>query len=120
MFSLYCNPDLDDCNFDCLLIPMAVVQAEDVCASFLFVGYLIDHHREWLGSTSTNRHGVASFDIASQNMKRMVVCPTLARIVTLDLLVMDVPELVRIAVVAPIGNSDNSSLSTAISTAQAV
>ena len=32
----------------------------------------------------------------------------------------DVPDLIRVAVVAPIGNSDNSSLSAVISTAQAV
>ena len=32
----------------------------------------------------------------------------------------DVPDLVRVAVVAPIGNSDHSSLSAVISMAQAV
>ena len=36
--SLYRNPDLDDQIFDCLLASMAAVQAEDVRASFLFVG----------------------------------------------------------------------------------
>ena len=35
VYSLYCNPDLDDWIFDCLLSSMAAVQAEDVCASFL-------------------------------------------------------------------------------------
>ena len=44
---------------------MAVVQAEDVCASFLFVGYLNGHHQEWLGSTMTNSHGVAAFNFAT-------------------------------------------------------
>ena len=39
---------------------MAAVQAEDVLASFLFVYDLNDHHQEWLGSTTTNRHGVAA------------------------------------------------------------
>ena len=58
VFSLYRNPDLDDRIFDCLLTSMAAVQAEDVRASFLFVGDLNGHHREWLGSTTTNRHGV--------------------------------------------------------------
>ena len=38
--SLYRNPDLDDQIFDCLLASMAAVQAEDVRASFLFVGDL--------------------------------------------------------------------------------
>ena len=50
MFSLNCNPDLDDC----LLPAMAAVQATDVHASFLFVGELNGHHQEWLGSTTTN------------------------------------------------------------------
>ena len=39
---------------------------------------------------------------------------------TLDLLMTDVPDLVRVAVVAPIGNSDHSSLSAVIWMAQAV
>ena len=65
VYSLYCNPDLDDQNFDCILASMAAVQAEDVLASFLFVGVLNSHHQEWMGSTSTNRHGVAAFDFAT-------------------------------------------------------
>ena len=43
VFSLYHNPDLDYRIFDCLLTSMAAVQAEDVRASFLFVGDLNDH-----------------------------------------------------------------------------
>ena len=39
---------------------------------------------------------------------------------THDLLMTDVPALVWVAVVAPIGNSDHSSLSAVISMAQAV
>ena len=50
----------------------------------------------------------------------MVVGPTNARGGTLDLLMTDVPDVVRVAVVAPIGNSDHSSLSAVISMAQAV
>ena len=38
VYSLYRNPDLDDRIFDSLLASMAAVQAEDVRASFLFVG----------------------------------------------------------------------------------
>ena len=59
VYSLYRNPDRDDRIFDCLLALMAAVQAEDVHASFLFVGDLNCHHQELLGSTSTNLHGVA-------------------------------------------------------------
>ena len=65
VFSLYCNPNLDERIFDYLLTSMAAVQAEDVPASFLFVGDLNGYHQEWLGSTTTNRYGVAAFDFAS-------------------------------------------------------
>ena len=102
--SLYCNPDLDDRIFDCLLASMAAVQAEDVCASFVFVGDLNGHHQEWLGSTIMNRHGVAAFDFATvSGCDQMAVCPTHAHGGTLDLLMADVTDLVRVAVVAPIG-----------------
>ena len=108
--SLYRNPDLDDRIFDYLLASMAAVQAEDVRASFLFVGDLNGHHQEWLGSTTTNRHGVAAFGFATvSGCDQLVVGPTHARGGTLDLLITDVPDLVRVAVVAPIGNSDHSS-----------
>ena len=40
MFSLYRNPDVDARIFDCLLPSMAAFQADDVRASFLFVGDL--------------------------------------------------------------------------------
>ena len=53
VFSLYCNTDLDDRIFDCLLTSMAAVQAAAVRASFLFVGDLNGHHQEWLGSTTS-------------------------------------------------------------------
>ena len=59
VYSLYRSPDPDDRIFDCFLASMAAVQAEDVRASFLFVGDLNGYHQEWLGSTTTNRHGVA-------------------------------------------------------------
>ena len=74
---------------------MAAVQAEDVCASFLFVGDLNVHHQEWLGSTTTNRHGVAAFDFATvSGCNQLVVGPTRACGGTLDLLMTDVPDLV--------------------------
>ena len=121
VYSLYRNPDLDDRIFYCLIASMAAVQAEDVRASFLFVGDLNGHHQDWLGSTTRRSHGVAAFDFAKvSGCDQLVVCPTHARGGTLDLLMTDVPELVRVAVVAPIGNSDHSSLSAVISMAQAV
>ena len=62
VFSIYLNPDLDDRIFDCLLTSIPAVEAEDVPASFQFVTDLNGHHLEWLGSTTTNRLGVAAFD----------------------------------------------------------
>ena len=68
-----------------------------------------------------NRHGVAAFDFATvSGCDQLVVGPTHARGGTLGLLITDVPDLVRVDFVAPIGNSDHSSLSDVISMAQAV
>ena len=115
VFSVYRNPDLDDRIFDCLLTSMAAVQAEDVRASFLFVGDLNGHHQDWLGSTITNRHGVAAFDFATESgYDQLVVGPTHAHGGTLDLLITDVPDLVRVSVLAPISDSNHSSLSAVI------
>ena len=81
---------------------MAAVQAEDFRDSFFFVGDLNGHHQEWLGSTTTNRHGVTAFDLATVSCcYQLVVSPTHARGGTLNLLMTDVPDLVRVAVVAP-------------------
>ena len=61
------------------------------------------------------RHGVAAFDFATvSGCDQLDVGPTHARGGTLDLLMTDVPDLVWVAVVAPIGNSDHSSLSAVI------
>ena len=56
----------------------------------------------------------------SSGCDQLVVGTTHAHGGTLDLLMTDVPDLVRVAVVAPIGNSDHSSLSAVISMDQAV
>ena len=109
---------LDDQILYCLLASMAATQAEDVRASLLFGGDLNNHHQEWLDSTTTNRHGAAAFDFATvSGCDQLVVCPTYACGGTLDLLMTDVPDLVQVAVIAPIGNS---SLSTVISMDQTV
>ena len=65
VFCVYRNYDLDGQIFYCLLASMAAEQDEDLHASFLFVGDLNGHHQEWLGSTTTNHHGVAAFDFAT-------------------------------------------------------
>ena len=117
VYSLYRNPDQDDRIFDCLLASMDA----DVHASFLFVGDLNGHHQEWLGSTTMNRHGVVAFDFTTvSSCDQLVVGLTHARGGTLDLLMTDVPDFVWVAIVAPIGNSDHSSLLAVISMAQAV
>ena len=51
---------------------------------------------------------------------QLVVGPTHACGGTLDLPMTDVPDLVWVAIIAPIGNSDHSSLSVVISMAEAV
>ena len=62
------------------------MQAEDVRVSFLFVGDLNGHHQEWVGSTTTNRHGVATFDFATvSGWCQLFVGPTHAHGGTLDL-----------------------------------
>ena len=69
----------------------------------------------------TNNHGVAAFDFATvSGCDQLVVGPTHARDRILNLLMTDVPDLIWVAVAAPIGNSDHSSLSAIISTAQAL
>ena len=49
-----------------------------------------------------------------------MIGPTHARGGTFDLLMTDVPDLVLVAVIAPLGSSHHSSLSIAISMAQAI
>ena len=121
VISLNRNPHLDDRIFYCLLASMAAVQTEDIRATFLFVDDLNCHHQQWMGSTTTNRHGVATFDFSTvSGCDQLVVSPTHARGRTLDFLMTDVSDLVRVAVVARISNSDHSSLSAVISMAQAV
>ena len=121
MLSLYRNPDLDDQIFYHLQPSMPAVQAEDVHASSLFFSQLNGHPQEWLGSTTTNRHGVSAFDFATvSGCYQLVAGPTLARGGTLELLMTDVPDLVWAAVEAPIGNSEHSSVWTVISMPQAV
>ena len=77
--------------------------------------------RNGLCSSTTNRHGVAALDFATvSGCDQLVIDPTHTRGATLDLRMTDVPDLVWVAVVAPLGSSDHSSLSIAISMAQAI
>ena len=93
MYSLFRNPDQDDRIFSCLLASMAALHAEDVLASFLFVGDLNGHHQECLGSLTTNRHGLAAVDLATvSGYNQLVVGPTHASDGTLDVLMTDIPD----------------------------
>ena len=65
VFSLSRHSDLDDRIYDCLLTSMAAMHAEDVSASFRFVGDLNDNHMEWLTSMTMNHHRVSAFDFAT-------------------------------------------------------
>ena len=85
VFSQYSNPDLDGSIFYCLQRSMAAMQAEAVRAHFLFEGDLNRHHQQWLGSTTTKRHGVAEFDFTTVSCgDQLVVDPTHARGGTFD------------------------------------
>ena len=53
------------------------MQAEDIRASFMLVGDLNGHHQEWLGSTTTNRHGAAAFEFPTvSGSDQLVIGPT--------------------------------------------
>ena len=69
-----------------------------------------------------NRHGVVALDFATVSGCDQSTgdWPNSCYGETLDLQITDVPDLVRVAVVAPLGRSDHSSLSIAISMAQAI
>ena len=60
VLSLYGNPHLDDRIFDCLLTSTAAVQAEDVCASFLFASDFNGNNREWPFKSSSSRMAMAT------------------------------------------------------------
>ena len=57
MFGVYRNPDLLNKTFDCLLTSIAKVQSVSRKASFLFVGDVNVHHKDWLVSSTTNLPG---------------------------------------------------------------
>ena len=87
IFSLYRNPDLDDRIYECLRTAKAVMHSVDVRESLLFMGDLNDHRQEWLGYTSTNRHGFAVPDFPTvSGCDLLVIGPTHAHGGTLDLL----------------------------------
>ena len=86
-----------------------------------FVGDLNFFHQEWLGSTTMNRHGAAAFDFATMfSSYQLVVGSTNGLDTALDPLITDVPNPILVSVIAPIVNSDYSSLPAVISMVRAV
>ena len=58
------------------------------------------HHQEWLGSTTSYRHGVARFDFATVSYcDQLVVGLTQARGGTVDFPMTVVPNLVRVTAI---------------------
>lgn len=113
LFSVYRNPDLDNSIYDCLLTAMATVQSSDRKAVFVFMGDFNAHHTEWLESISpTDQHGRAALDFATlSGCEQIVLGPTHRSGNRLDLVLTDVPGVVDVEVIPPIGTSDHSSLS---------
>ena len=82
MCSIFTTTDVADRIFDCLLSSMAAMQAEDICASFLFVGDLngIISSGRVLRSTTTNSYGVAAFNFTTvSSCNQLIVGPTHGR-----------------------------------------
>ena len=113
IFSVYRNPDLDNTIYDCLLSKMANIQSLDPKAAFVFVGDLNANHREYLNSVSpTNQHGRAALDFSNlSGCEQIVSSPTHVSGNRLDLCFTDVPGVVNIDIVPPLGTSDHSTLS---------
>ena len=108
IFSAYRNPDLDDSIYDCFLDSMARIQESDRKSSFIFVGDMNAHHKDWLNSRTTDRHGIAALDFGTvTNCTQTVSDPTHLSNNTLDLLFTDVPDLVSTSVKPPVGTSDH-------------
>ena len=117
VFSLYRNPDLG------LGIGSAVRPcSKPICVphSCLWVTWMAIIRNGWLLLPRTVMVLRPSILPLYQVVINWWKGPTPARGGTLDLLMTDVPDLVRVAVVAPLGCSDHSSLSIAISIAQAI
>ena len=121
VFSLYRNPDLGDLFFDCLLTSMAAMHALRMCVPIACWGWI-----EWPSSLVDGFYDHESSWYCRLWLRNCVWLRSVGCRLdpctggTLDLLMTDVPDLARVAVIAPIGNSDHSFLSAVISMAQAV
>ena len=110
VFGFYRNPHHNDSIYDCLLLAMAKVQEMDRKAAFVFVGDANAHHTEWLRSvTPTDGHGKAALDFCNlSGCTQLVVGSTHNHGNCLDLVMTEVPDVVKVAVGTPLGGSDHS------------
>ena len=124
IYSFYRNPHHDDSIYDCMLDSMSLTQISDSKAVFIFVGDANAHHREWLGSsTRTDNHGLNAHLFCTQSgSQQLVMGPTRYNPDNcLDLVMTNVPDVVSVAVGAPIGlTSDHSHLSIRVAVQQVV
>ena len=116
--SLYRNPNSDIFIYDCLLSKMAHIQSTDRKSSFIFVGDLNAHHREWLCSVSpTNNHGHAAYDFTSlSGCGKLVAGTTHKSGNRLDLVLTNVPRIIEVNVFPPVVSSDHCLLCCRVST----
>ena len=88
---MYRSPSTDDGVFDCLCEAMGSIQSVDPKSVFCFVGDFNCHHSEWLGSSITDAHGVAAFDLATvADCSQLVNGPTHRAGGVLDLVLTNV------------------------------
>ena len=110
--SIYRNPDLGSELYDCLLLLMASIQSSDKKASFIFIGDFNAHHQDWLKSISpTNRNGLAALDFANlSGCDQLIDGPTHISGNCLDLLLTDVPGVIKSYILSPVGTSDHCAI----------
>ena len=83
---------LDDGIFYCLLVSMAAKQENDRKSSFVFIGDLNFHHKEWLDFVSqTDCHGLRALDFSSESeCDQIIHNPTHRSGNCLDLIFIDI------------------------------
>ena len=85
------------------------IQFQDRKSAFYFFGNFYWHLSEWLGSSRTDVHGVATCDFnALSGCTQLVRCSTHRAGGILDLVMSDVLDLCKVRVGCPIGRSDHS------------
>ena len=104
--------DTNDTIYDCLIRAMSDIQGSDPKAAFVLVGDFNAPHIDWLGLTAdTDCRSRAALDFSIlTGCTQLVNGPTHRAGNCLDLVFTDVPDLVSVNVVSPVGGSDHSTL----------